>query len=337
MSHNKVVTILDIPIKENSQTYFFLLATQKLGLTVSIFEQFVNVHRTIVSGRTVLKISDGKKNLLTLGATTSNTSYLGMKLAVDKSRINRLLKKEGIPTTEQIVIRSSEDLKGALEKFGKIILKPSASSAGKGVFSNISSLEDALTVWQELQKKFTLIVAERIVSGKEYRVLAINGKVFAIAEYIPPFIVGDGTATIGELIKKDNAVRSTHDDTKIKINEALTLSLADMGLDLNSIPHSLQKIILHKAAPISNGGYAVDVTEKIHPQNTALVEKIMGLVGLDIAGVDIITEDISIPINDGPGAVIEVNGGPDLDIHFNVREGLSRNGAEAVLKDYFHL
>lgn len=332
------VKILGISSTPNTQKYYFLLAAKKLHLNVAELEKLPAMEDGILRERAVLQITDGKKTLLTLGATTSQTSYLGMKVAVNKVATNSILRKSGLPTTEQVVIHSEKDLALAIKKFGKIIIKPANSRAGKGIFSNVESLDKAKRIYKTLKKHYSIIVAERIIIGNEYRLLVINGKVFAVAQYIPPTVTGDGESTIHSLIKQENARRSTRGDNHlIKINTALRLNLKASHLTTSSVVEKGLVVVLHKAAPISSGGYAVDATKNIHPLNTKIAERAAKLMNLDITGIDIITPSIEEPIESTGGAIIEMNGGPDFDVHFSVHQGQSRNGAEAVLRDYFGL
>lgn len=333
----KVVKPPSLPAK-HTQKYLFLLAAKKLGLVAKEFEKLPRMQGGTLQERAVTEITDGKKVLLTLGATTSQTSYLGMKIAVNKVATNSFLKKLGLPTTDQIDVHGEADLALALKRFGKIIIKPANSRAGKGIFSNITSFDKAKTIYKSLLKHYAIIVAEKIIEGNEYRVLVINGKVFAVAEYVPPTAIGDGKHSIGSLIKKENARRIALGDTHlIKINMALHLNLKDSGLTIQSILPKGKTAVLHKAAPISNGGFAIDATDKIHPKNKRMVERVAQLINLDIAGIDIITPHIEEPIESTGGAIIEINGGPDLGVHFDIHQGESRNGAEMMLRDYFNL
>lgn len=337
MPHSKIDDLITDPTKKTQGRYFFQAAI-KLGLTIREFEKLPAMESGILKERTVMHITDGKKALLTLGATTSQTSYLGMKIAVNKVATNSFLKKSGIPTTEQIDIHTEKDLAHALEKFGKIILKPANSRGGKGIFSNITSFKKALEIYSQLKKNYPIIIAEKIVEGNEYRVLVINGKVFAVAEYVPPIIIGDGKHSIDFLIKKENTRRTALNDSHlIKINTALRLNLKDKKLTSQSILPIETVMILHKAAPISNGGFTIDATDKIHTKNKLLAEKVATLMNLDIAGIDIITPHIEESIESTGGVILEINGGPDFGVHFDVAQGKSRNGAEMVLKDYFGL
>lgn len=332
----KRVDILGITAKKNTQKYFFLVAAKKLGLSAKEYGKTRKYKDGSLKEKTVLRISNGVKSIFTFGATTSETSYLAMKIAVNKDTTNDILKNANLPVTQQIALHSENDLRTALERFKKIILKPSDSRAGKGIYSNITSLEEAETIYHKLRQAYPNMVAEKIIDGNEYRVLVINGKVFAVAQYVPPSITGDGMHSISTLIEKENLRREQEGDTHhIKTNEALRLNLEDQHLTLESIPQLGETIILHKAAPISSGGYSIDVTERIHPENACLAESVAKIINLNIAGVDIITQDISQPITHSGGAIIEINGGPDLDVHHTVRQGQPRNGAEQILRDYF--
>ncbi|MEI9966450.1 MAG: hypothetical protein WDN67_02220 [Candidatus Moraniibacteriota bacterium] len=332
------IKILGISTTKNSQKYYFLLAAEKFGLQVRELEKLPRMQDGVLKERTVMQVSNGRKFILILGATTSQTSYVGMKIAVNKVATNNIFRKSGLPTTEQVVIHSEEDLALALSRFGKIIIKPADSRAGKGIFSNISTLKKAISVYKTLKKKYSIILAEKILEGKEYRILVINRKVFAVAEYVPPSITGDGIHTILSLIEKENEKKvALQKDYLIKINAALRLNLKSLGLHKNSILPLGKSIILHKAAPVSNGGYTIDVTSKIHPENIRVAEDAAMLINLDIAGIDVMLPDIGRPFSEGGGAIIEINGGPDFDVHFSVDEGHSKNGAEAVFQDYFDL
>ena len=148
------ITLLGVTSIKNTQKYYFLLAAKKLGLAVKELAKLPRMQDGILRERVVMQITDGKKFLLTLGATTSQTSYLGMKIAVNKVATNILLKKSGPPPTQQIDIHSENDLAIALARFGKIIIKPSNSRAGKGVFSNIRSFRKALVIYNNLKNRY---------------------------------------------------------------------------------------------------------------------------------------------------------------------------------------
>ncbi len=329
-----------MPSKKLGQLGLFREAAKELGLTFSTLGTF-----TAEAGfgknkkRTVFRISKGKTSFFFLGATSMYTSYIGMKLAVDKVFAKGYMAENNIPTTFQKEIETAKDLRAFLKQHGKIILKPSASRAGHGIFSNITKISDALIALETIQKKLKKkVVAEKIVNGKEYRILVANGRLIAVAEYLPPFIVGNGTLSIHQLIKKENASRKKNLSRllPISINEALTLNLAIQNKTLTSVPKKGESIILHRAAPISSGGMTRNVTERIHKKNISLALKVAKLFQLDIAGIDFIIDDISKPLTKKNGAILEINGGPDLGVHYYVHEGNPINPAVPILRNYFN-
>lgn len=76
-----------------------------------------------------------------------------------------------------------------------------------------------------------------------------------------------------------------------------------------------QNLSLKDTANLSSGGTAIDVTCNVHPYNIALAERIARLIELNICGLDIIAEDISVPINENNGALLEINASPGLRMH----------------------
>lgn len=327
--------------KKLGQLSLFRKAAQELGLNFSTLGTFMaEAGFGKNKKRTVFRISKGKKSFFFLGATSMYTSYIGMKLAVDKVFSKGYMAEHGIPTTFQKEIETKKELRIFLRQHGKIILKPSASRAGRGIFSNITKLSDAYSALETIQKKLKKkAVAEKIVEGKEYRVLVANGKLIAVAEYLPPFVVGDGKHSIHELIKKENSQRkAAHSPLfPISINDALRLNLAIQNKNLDSVLMENESFILHRAAPISSGGMTRNATSKIHKKNITMALRVAKLFQLDIAGIDFIIDDISNPLTKKNGAILEINGGPDLAVHYYVHEGESINPAVPILKNYFSL
>lgn len=319
------------------QQYLFEKAAKKFGYACSSLGRLpLPSSQKKVKERDVLKITHGGRSLLILGATTSETSYLGMKMAVDKVFTRTLLEKNGIPVAPQKRLLGKKDLRNFLSIHKRILLKPRSSRAGKGIVGNLTEEKEAWNTFLHLKKSFPEILMERQIDGTEYRVLVVSGKVAAVAEYIPSAVTGNGRSTVRALIQKVNRKRKKRSALKpIPVNQALTLSLKASGMTLNSVPRKHEKVILHKAAPISNGGTIANVTGEIHENNKKLAVRAASLLNLNVAGVDILASNISQPITKKTGVIIEVNGGPDLSVHYGVSRGVSMNVAEAILKAYF--
>lgn len=319
-----------------SKKFGFAQAAKRLGLTIV---PYASIKGSIPERRSVYRISDGEKELFTLGATLLSTSFIGMKIAADKATTNEILRGRNIPTTDQILVENTAQLERFYTKHrGDILMKPLASTLGRGVHGALRSFEEATKAFYAIQQEFQYVLAEKTIQGKEYRVLVFEGHVIAIAEFVPPTLIGNGVDTILELIHRHNQLlRGESGATPIPIKPELVTLLADRGLMLSTIPEKDIPVILYRAAPISHGGRAIDVTEKLHPTNRKLFISAAKAIHLNIAGIDVITENISIPLADTGGVIIEINGGPDLSLHQHPTNHPDFDAAEEILQRYFNL
>ncbi|HUT22294.1 MAG TPA: hypothetical protein VMX18_02695 [Candidatus Bipolaricaulota bacterium] len=324
------------------QNTLILLAAKKLHCAVNTIGYLQTSGRDEEYADTpFFEISRQGKNLLMVGATSQDTSYLGMKLAVNKQITTQYLKKHGLPVPFQIQIKNPKDFEKIFKKHSAIIIKPVASRAGKGVFGNVTNQRQANTAFKIIKKAMPRmqVIAEEQISGNEYRVVVINGKFAAAIYYQPPIVLGDGVSSIKTLIANENAspLRKKGWLHQIKVNKALKINLQSEGLALSSVPEKGIEVVLHRAAPISNGGILIDATDTVGKANIALMEKTAKLIRLNIVGIDVIAPSLKNPIISTNGKIIEVNGGPDLRIHYNVHRGKQRNLSENILRDFFKI
>lgn len=319
-----------------SKKFGFAQAAKRLGLAIA---PYASIKGSAPERRSVYRISDSQKELFTLGATLLSTSFIGMKIAADKATTNEILRNRNIPTTDQILVESIAELERFYTKHrGHILMKPLASTLGKGVYGSLRSFDEATSAFYAIQREFQHVLAEKTIRGKEYRVLVFEGRVIAIAEFVPPTLIGNGIDTILTLIHQHNqSLGKDSPMAPIPVKPELVTILADQGLTLSTIPDKESAIILYRAAPISHGGCAVDVTEKLHPANRKLFIAATKAIHLNVAGIDVITEDISVPLADSGGVIIEINGGPDLSLHQHPTNRPRFDAAEEILRLYFKL
>ena len=161
---------------------------------------------------------------------------------------------------------------------------------------------------------------ERQIEGSNYRVLVVGDSVVAVSERLPAAVEGDGVHSVKELIEMENSDPLRGDGhekplTKIKVDDHVMFTLGKQGLDLNYIPRRGETVTLRENCNLSTGGKAVDRTDRIHPQVSMMAVRAAGIIGLDVAGVDITTTDISKPLKSTGGAIIEVNAAPGIRMH----------------------
>ena len=272
---------------------------------------------------------------------TSQTSSIGVELACDKDDTKHLLEQAEVPIPNGDIIRTERGLKEVIEEIGyPIVIKPVNGNHGRGITTNINSLDEALIAFASAKEISRLVIVEKYVVGEDFRILVINNKMVAAAKRSPAHVIGDGKSTIKELIDKVNEDPRRgfgHEKvlTKIDINNLTLEILKENDLTPDSIVKSGEYVKLKNTANLSTGGTAEDVTDLVHPSNVFMAERISKIIDLDICGIDIMAETLTKPIENTGGAVLEVNAGPGFRMHLQPSSGLPRNVASSVVDMLF--
>ncbi len=272
---------------------------------------------------------------------TSKTSSIGVELACDKEDTKDLLEQFEIPIPKGEIIRTEEGLKEAVRSVGfPLVVKPVNGNHGRGITTNVTNEKDALIAFHAAKEVSRAVIIERFINGDDYRLLVIGYKLVAAAKRTPAHVIGDGKSTISQLVEevnKDPRRGYGHEKvlTQITINDLTLGILEEQGLTPDSVIPEGEFIKLKDTANLSTGGTAEDVTDVVHPYNIFMAERIARIVGLDICGIDIMTHDISQPLPDTGGAVLEVNAGPGFRMHLAPSDGLPRNVASHVVDMLF--
>ena len=274
---------------------------------------------------------------------TSETSSIGVELACDKEDTKYLLEQAEIDVPRGDIIRRERSLEEACRYVGyPLVIKPVDGNHGRGITVDIQNYEDALQAYHHAKEssRSGAIIVEKFITGEDYRLLVINNVLVAGAIRTPAHVIGDGESTIQELIDKVNSDPRRgfgHENvlTKITANELTQTIIKDAGYTLESIIAEDERLILKDTANLSTGGTAEDITDIIHPANVSMAERISKIIDLDICGIDIMTTDISKPLSETGGAVLEVNAGPGFRMHLAPTSGLPRNVAAPVIDKLF--
>ena len=262
---------------------------------------------------------------------TSQTSNIGVDLACDKEETKLLLEQAEVPIPKGDIIRTERGLEEAVEYVGfPLVIKPVNGNHGRGITTDINSMEEALIAFKEAKEISRLVIVEKFITGDDYRLLVINNKLVAAAKRTPAHVIGDGKSTIQELVdevNKDERRGYGHEKvlTEISINSLTLELLKENKLTPESVVAKGEFVKLKSTANLSTGGTAEDVTDLIHPYNIFMAERISKIIGLDICGIDIMAHDLTKPISESGGAVLEVNAGPGFRMHLQPTDGLPRN------------
>ncbi len=274
---------------------------------------------------------------------TSETSSIGVELACDKEDTKYLLEQAEVEVPKGDIIRRERSLEDACDYVGfPLVIKPIDGNHGRGITVNIQSYEEALEAFRHAKNssKSGAIIVEKYIKGDDYRLLVINNKLVAGAIRTPAHVIGDGKSTVQELIdevNKDPRRGYGHEKvlTQITVNELTQTIIKDAGYTLDSVIPDGERLILKDTANLSTGGTAEDITDIIHPANVSMAERISKIIDLDICGIDIMTTDITKPLSETGGAVLEVNAGPGFRMHLAPTTGLPRNVAAPVIDKLF--
>ena len=274
---------------------------------------------------------------------TSETSSIGVELACDKEDTKYLLEQAEVEVPKGDIIRRESSLKEACSYVGyPLVIKPIDGNHGRGITVDIQNYEDALQAFHHAKEssKSGAIIVEKFVVGEDFRLLVINNKLVAAAIRTPAHVIGDGKSTVQELIDKVNSDPRRgygHENvlTQITVNELTKTIIKDAGYTLDFVLEKGERLILKDTANLSTGGTAEDVTDIVHPANVSMAERISKIIDLDICGIDIMTTDISKPLSETGGAVLEVNAGPGFRMHLAPTTGLPRNVAAPVIDKLF--
>lgn len=294
-----------------------------------------NIPTEIIRGAQILSLGWGKHRVRMWATISDKTSLVASDIASDKSLTNTLLCAGGIPVPRHIIAETLAQGADAWRAFGKrIVVKPLCGHQGKGVTVGVHSVRELDKAMRAAQAFGRRVLIEQQVAGREYRLLIVDGRMVAASERIPAYVRGDGAQTVRELIDEVNCdprrgEGHTKQLTKITVDSDVLAVLAKAGHTLDSVPQSGEVVYLRHSANLSTGGTAVDVTDIVHPMTRRLAEEAAAVIGLDIAGVDIIAHDIA---KEG-AIVIEVNAAPGIRMHHSPDAGRARDAAGTIL-DY---
>lgn len=296
-----------------------------------------------------IRLTDG--NLVQLGhgaaqrriwtAETDRTSAIAESIASDKDLTKTLLQSCGVPVPEGSLVRSAEEAWEEAQDIGlPVVIKPYDGNHGRGVSLNLMSKEDVIAAYELASRKgdSKSVIVERFVTGDEHRVLVVGNQVVAVGKGESLWVTGNGKSNITELVDDQintDPRRGTTEDCPLNALDPaagaeIILELKRQGMDANSIPLAGQKVLIQP-----NGNVAVDVTDKIHPDIAYAATLAARIVGLDIAGVDLVAEDISRPMAEQGAAIIEVNASPGLLAHIKPANGEGRPVGKAIINHLF--
>lgn len=297
-----------------------------------------NLPITQLGNSGIYQIGYGKMGRVIEATIGSKTGCVATDISCDKLLTKELLKNQNIPIAEGSKVFNIIGLLKDAEAIGyPVVLKPQYGNKGKGVILNIETEKELLKSYNILKQKYKDIIIERYANGNDYRVCVVDYKVIAVSLRVAPFVIGNGKDNLKKLIdiENENPLRGEDHEkplTKIKIDNELLSCIGKKEICLDSIPKNGEKVFLRSNANLSTGGMAIDCTEKICSENIEYCINAAKTLGLDICGVDICTDDISKPLNESDGIIMEINSAPGIRMHHYPCEGKKRDVGKAIVE-----
>ena len=287
----------------------------------------------------LVQLGYGKNQERIRATMTGQTGSLAVDFAQDKWETKSLLENHGVPVPKGIETSRYKSAKAAIKRIGyPLVVKPSDGNHGRGITVGVNNEEHFEIAYEAAlkQSKNGYVIIEQMLAGADFRFLVINGTLVAAAKRIPAHVRGNGKLSIQQLIDKENEnpLRGYgHENvlTEIDVDPQAERLIADAGYRLDSVLDKGEILYLKTTANLSTGGTAIDILDSVHPANVHIAERAIKIIGLDIGGVDIVAPDVTTPLPENGGGIVEINAAPGFRMHLQPTEGLARNVAEPVI------
>ena len=292
---------------------------------------------TRLSEGNLVQLGYGNKQRRIWTAETELTSAIGEGISRDKDLTKSLLGSCGVPVPEGRMVESPSDAWDAAQEIGvPVVVKPYDGNHARGVFTNLSTQEEIETAYTDALKEGNGVMVERYILGNEHRLLVVGKKVVAAAKGESAWVTGDGKRTVRKLIEQEINTDPRRGDAEILplspvlFDSMLELELARQNLKTDDTPNPGQQVLVQRT-----GNMAFEVTHLVHPEVAECAALAARIVGLDIAGIDLVTTDISKPLYETKGAIVEVNAGPGLIMHLKPAVGEPQPVGAAIVEHLF--
>jgi len=291
----------------------------------------------------LVQFGHGKYQKRIQATITSETKHIAVEISCDKEDTHNLLNDLGLPVPQQMMVYGERQAIRAAKKIGlPVVLKPLNANHGRGVSINLTTDEEIAAAFNEAQKHGTsrAVLVESFLTGYDHRMLVVNNELVAVAKRVPGHVTGDGESTIEQLVdivNSDPRRGVGHEKvlTRLELdNQALRL-LEDAGYDEETVLERDHVFFLRSTANLSTGGTAIDVTDIVHPDNRDMAIRAIRAIGLDIGGVDFLTDDISKSYKEIGGGICECNAAPGFRMHVAPSAGKPRDVAGKVMDMLF--
>ena len=289
----------------------------------------------------LVQLGHGRYQKRIQATVTSETRHIAVEVASDKEETNRILGDLGLPVPRQVLTRNPRRAVRAAERMGyPVVVKPYNANHGRGVSLHLASPEQVEKAVEKAKEHSRTVLVEEMIEGFDHRMLVINGELVAVAKRVPGHVIGDGSRTVEELVdlvNQDPRRGVGHEKvlTRLELDYQAERLLSKAGYTKETVLESGEILYLRATGNLSTGGTAIDLTDVVHHDNREMAVRAAGAIGLDVAGVDFITPDITRSYREVGGGICEINAAPGFRMHVAPTEGQPRDVAGPVMDMLF--
>jgi cyanophycin synthetase len=294
-----------------------------------------------LNSQSLIQFGHGRHQQRIQATITSRTPHIAVELASDKEETNRILSTLGLPVPQQRLVQSEVEAARAARDIGyPVVVKPYNGNHGRGVSIHLTDEAQVRLAFTVAQEHSRSVIVEKFVTGDDHRMLVVNGRLVAVSRRVPGHVTGDGTHTVEQLVaivNSDPRRGVGHEKvlTRLEFDHQAEQLLQKKGYTPATVPPAGEVVFLRSTGNLSTGGTAIDVTDIVHPDNEEMAVRAVMAIGLDVGGVDFLSDDITVSYKENGAGICELNAAPGFRMHVAPSEGKPRDVAGAVIDMLF--
>jgi cyanophycin synthetase len=289
----------------------------------------------------LVQLGHGRQQRRIRTSVTDRTGKIAEWISLDKDLTKKLLAELGLPVPLGRPVSSAEHAWATACELGlPVVVKPRNADYGHGIGLKLSTREQVFAAYAAAREYRHEVLVERFAPGAQYRITVVGDRVVAAVRREPVRLAGDGTHTISQLMEQANLDPRRGDDLRLPLervcaDDDTAQVLAEQGFTLDAVVPAGVEVVLSRIAHSWAGAGVSDVTDLVHPRVAEQAVRAARLIGLDVAGLDVVAEDISRPLEDQGGVILEVNAEPTIAFHFPPLCDRYRPVCEAIIESLF--